>query len=137
MLVRGWGEFGRKVDGLGGDGADAGVDEAGVAFGARDGDVLTGVEEVGGVRSADDSGNAELSTNDGGVGGAAAVVRDDGGGTLHDGHPVGVRGFRDEGGAVDELVDILASSIRHTRPDTAARPTERPVASVMPWSATL
>ena len=56
---------------------DALIDEADVALGAGDGDLLLVVEDVGGVAGADDRRQAELAADDRGMRGAPAVVGDD------------------------------------------------------------
>ena len=54
------------------------VDEAGVALGAGDGDLVGRRSSVrGGRAGADDGGDAELAGDDRGVAGAAAAVGDD------------------------------------------------------------
>ena len=87
-------------------GADAGIDEAVVALGAADGDLLPVVQEMGGVPGADHGRQAEFAADDGGVAGAAAMVGDDRAGAFHHRHPVGIGGRGDEDRTVDEAADV-------------------------------
>ncbi len=82
------------------------VDEALVALGAGDRDLLPVVQHLRRVAGAHDRRQAELAADDGGVRGAAAVVGDDRRGPLHDRHPVRVGHLGDQNGAVDEAVDL-------------------------------
>jgi hypothetical protein len=61
------------------------------------------------IAGAHDRRHAELAADDGGVAGAPAVVGHDGGGTLHDRHPVRVGDRGDEHRPVDEAVDVLGA----------------------------
>ncbi len=68
----------------------AGVDEAGVAFGAADGHFLAVLDHLGRIARADHGRHAQLTGDDGGVAGTPAPVGDDGRGTLHHRFPIGV-----------------------------------------------
>ena len=81
---------GGHVHGFGAERQVAGVDVAGVAFGAGDGDLGAVAERLGAVSGADDGGNAQFTGDDGGVAGASAAVGDDGGGDFHHRFPVRV-----------------------------------------------
>src|SRR5688572_10069396 len=72
------------------------VDGAGVAFGAGHGDRLAVPDLRRGVAAADHRRYAELARDDRRVAGAAAAVRDDGRGALHDRLPVRVGHVRDD-----------------------------------------
>ena len=66
----------------------AGVDVAGVALGAGDGDLLALADALRGIAAADHRGDAELARDDGRVTGAAAAVGDDRRRALHHRLPV-------------------------------------------------
>ena len=72
------------------------IDVANVAFGARDRDRHPGLEFLGGMRRADDRGDAEFARHDGGMTGPAALVGDDAGGDLHHRLPIRTGGRRDQ-----------------------------------------
>jgi hypothetical protein len=78
-----------------------------LAVGAGDRHFLLVMQDMGGVAGADDGRQAQFAADDGGMGGAPAMVGDDGRGALHDRHPVGVGGRGHKDRAVDELVDVL------------------------------
>ena len=92
---------------LDGEVEDAVVDEAGVALGARDGDLAAVGQLLGGRAGADHRGDAELAGDDRGVAGAAAAVGDDRRGPLHDRLPVGVGHVGDQHLALAELVHLV------------------------------
>jgi hypothetical protein len=94
-----------EADILGRDLADALVDDA-PAVGAGNREVLPVMQVMGRRAGADDGGKAQFPADDGGMRGAAAVIRHDGRGAFHDRHPVGVGDRGHEDRAVDELVDI-------------------------------
>ena len=83
------------------------VDETGVAFGAGDGDFGAVRNRVERVAGADDGRHAELARDDRGVAGAAAAVRDDRGGALHDRFPIGIGHVGDQHVAGLDAVHVL------------------------------
>ncbi len=85
---------------------DAVVDIADLPLGAGDGRLFRLPQGLGALPGPDDAGHAELAAHDGRMAGPAALVRDDGGGDLHDGLPVGVRHVRHEHLALLEVLDV-------------------------------
>ena len=91
ILVRVSGSVG-EIDLLDLELGDALVDEAFVALGAGDGDLLLVVQHVRRVAGADDRRQAEFAADDRRMRGAPAVIGDDRRGALHDRHPVRIGG---------------------------------------------
>ena len=96
-----------EVGDLAAEAQGARVDPADLALGAREGDHLALAQAERRVPSPDDGRDAELSADDRGVTGAAAVVGDDPRGLAHDRHPVGVGDLGDEDRAWAEVGDVL------------------------------
>ncbi|CWO25966.1 Uncharacterised protein [Neisseria meningitidis] len=68
----------------------AGIDEAGIAFGTGYGNFLTVFQQFGCIAAADNGRNAQFARDDGGVAGTAAAVGHDGGSTFHHRFPIWV-----------------------------------------------
>ena len=83
------------------------VDEARIALGAGDRDLLAVAEQLGASLGADDGRQAQLAADDGRVAGPAAAIGDDGRRLLHDRFPVGIGLVGDEHLAVAELMQVL------------------------------
>ena len=115
ILVRVLGIAGH-IDLFGGDLGNALVDEPFVPFGAGDSDILLLVQHLGGIPGADDRRNPKLPADDGGVGGAPAVIGNDRSCLSHDRHPVGIGGGRHEHRAWHEAVDVLGIADEADRP---------------------
>ena len=104
---------------------------ADLAFGARNGDFLAGLERARRILASNDGRDAEFAGDDRGMAGAPALIGHNGGGFLHDGFPIGIGLVRHENFSVLEFAHAMRvkNEARFARPDRFANavPADQPL----------